>query len=74
MLDIKWMDGDMRNGLTLAHKDPFTTTLDLNWDDVDLKAQTFLIRDPKNHNPLDLPMGKVLYKMLKKWAKEAYRD
>jgi hypothetical protein len=35
MLDIKWMDGDMRNGLTLAHKDPFTTTLDLNWDDVD---------------------------------------
>ena len=35
MLDIKWMDGDMRNGLTLTHKDPFTTTLDLNWDDVD---------------------------------------
>jgi len=35
MLDIKWIDGDMRNGLTLTHKDPFTTTLDLNWDDVD---------------------------------------
>ena len=35
MLDIKWMDGDMRNGLTLTHKDPFTATIDLNWDDVD---------------------------------------
>jgi hypothetical protein len=35
MLDIKWMDGDMKNGLTLTHKNPFTTTIDLNWDDVD---------------------------------------
>lgn len=38
----------------------------LNWNDVDLKAQTFIIKDPKNDKPLDLPMGEVLYEMLKK--------
>ena len=35
MLDIEWTDGDMRKGLTVTHKDPFTSTLDLRWEDVD---------------------------------------
>jgi len=35
MLDIEWTDGDMRKGLTIAHKNPFTTVIDLSWEDVD---------------------------------------
>ena len=35
MLEIEWTDGDMRNGLTVTHKDPFTCTIDLSWEDVD---------------------------------------
>tara|TARA_R110000765_G_scaffold301211_1_gene395705 strand:- start:881 stop:1123 length:243 start_codon:yes stop_codon:yes gene_type:complete len=35
MLDIEWTDGDMRKGLTVTHKDPFTCTIDLGWEDVD---------------------------------------
>jgi hypothetical protein len=35
MLEIEWLDGDMRNGLTITHKDPFTAKMDLSWDDVD---------------------------------------
>ena len=35
MLDIEWTDGDMSKGLTIAHKNPFTTVIDLSWEDVD---------------------------------------
>jgi len=35
MLEIEWTDGDMRKGLTVTHKDPFTCTIDLSWEDVD---------------------------------------
>ena len=35
MLEVEWMDGDMSKGLTVTHKDPFTSTLDLRWEDVD---------------------------------------
>ena len=35
MLDMEWKDGDMSKGLTVTHKDPFTCTIDLRWEDVD---------------------------------------
>ena len=35
MLEVEWMDGDMSKGLTVTHKDPFTNTIDLSWEDVD---------------------------------------
>jgi hypothetical protein len=35
MLEVEWMDGDMSKGLTVTHQDPFTSTLDLRWEDVD---------------------------------------
>ena len=37
----------------------------LRWDDVDFEAKTFVVRDPKNSNPLSLPIGSYIYKMLK---------
>ena len=35
MFEVEWKDGDMRKGLTVTHKDPFTCTIDLSWEDVD---------------------------------------
>ena len=35
MVEVEWKDGDMSKGLTVTHKDPFTSTLDLRWEDVD---------------------------------------
>ena len=35
MFEVEWLDGDMRKGLTVTHKDPFTCTIDLSWEDVD---------------------------------------
>ena len=35
MVEVEWMDGDMSKGLTVTHQDPFTSTLDLRWEDVD---------------------------------------
>jgi integrase len=37
----------------------------LRWEDIDLKAMTFIISDTKNKNPLQLPMGKHVYQILK---------
>ena len=35
MLEVEWKDGDMSKGLTVTHKDPFTSVVDLRWEDVD---------------------------------------
>ena len=37
----------------------------LRWQDIDLKAMTFIISDTKNKNPLQLPLGKHVYQILK---------
>tara|TARA_B100000315_G_C14529505_1_gene565455 strand:+ start:226 stop:1404 length:1179 start_codon:yes stop_codon:yes gene_type:complete len=43
----------------------------LGWEDVDLEAKTFLVRNPKNRKPLTLPMGKSLYLMLRERKKNS---
>jgi integrase len=43
----------------------------LRWEDVDLEAKTFVVQDPKNSNPLALPMGTYVYKMLGRRKNEA---
>tara|TARA_R100000963_G_C4614333_1_gene83728 strand:+ start:361 stop:621 length:261 start_codon:yes stop_codon:yes gene_type:complete len=35
MIDVEWRENDMREGLKIIHKNPFTTELDLDWSDVD---------------------------------------
>ena len=37
----------------------------LRWDQVDLKAKTLTIIDTKNRNPLTLPLGPFILKLLK---------
>ncbi len=37
----------------------------LKWADVDMQDQTFIIKDPKNHNPLELPMSDYIFALLK---------
>lgn len=38
----------------------------LEWTDVDLKAKTLIVRDPKNHDDLILPLSDYLYSMLRR--------
>jgi integrase len=38
----------------------------LKWSDIDMKAKTFVLVDTKNKNPLQLPMGNHVYKLLKR--------
>jgi len=35
----------------------------LKWSDVDLEARTFIIRETKNHEPLELPISSWLYEV-----------
>jgi integrase len=47
----------------------------LQWSDIDMKSKTFIIQDTKNHNPLSLPMGDLLFKMFeqrKKFSKSEW--
>ena len=43
----------------------------LRWDQVDLKAKTLTIIDTKNRNPLTLPLGPFILKLLKDRKKDA---
>jgi|10_taG_2_1085330.scaffolds.fasta_scaffold77516_4 hypothetical protein len=35
MIDMEWLDNDMSKGLRLAQRNPFTTTMELGWKEVD---------------------------------------
>ena len=37
----------------------------LNWEDIDLKARRFIVRNPKNHDDLWMPLSDYLVDMLK---------
>jgi integrase len=43
----------------------------LRWDQVDLKAKTLTITDTKNRNPLTLPLGAFILKLLKDRKQDA---
>ena len=43
----------------------------LRWDQVDLKAKTLTIIDTKNRNPLILPLGQFILKLLKDRKQDA---
>lgn len=42
-----------------------TEAIRIKWSDVDLKDQSFIVRDTKNSHPLSLPLPDYLYEMLK---------
>lgn len=46
----------------------------LLWENVDLKDQTLLIPDPKNHEPLNLPLSSFLLKILNERHKLAVNE
>ena len=46
----------------------------LLWKNVDLKDQTLLIPDPKNHEPLNLPLSDFLLKILNERKKLAFNE
>mgnify|MGYP003143010363 CR=1 FL=1 len=35
MIDMEWLDNDMGKGLKLVQRNPFTTTMELDWKEVD---------------------------------------
>ena len=45
--------------------------LTLQWDQIDLKDKTFRIPDPKNHQPLTLPLSDYLHALLEARVAEA---
>lgn len=48
--------------------------LKLKWDDVDLRAGTLTVADPKNHEPLVLPLSDHLHALLTRRQYQAVND
>lgn len=46
----------------------------LLWEDVDLKARRFIVRDPKNHDELWMPISDYLLEMLRELKKTSKGD